>query len=210
MDMIGIGGHVTAHGFAADFGAAGLEGAGEIALGKDTGEGSVFRHDDDGSGAGAGAGDGEGAGGGAGAVALPMSSTLLDGDSYVSPSHAQAVAALPPPPPPQQQQGRAGGGGGGGGGGASSSSFPPRPQRAVAALLRASAQQRAQASGALAGHPYPHLGSAAARAAHPGARGPPWRASDEMALVAGVGPGIVGACYPGNFSFGRRGRWVQS
>ena len=51
---------------------------------------------------------------------------------------------------------------------------------------------------------------AAERAAHPGARGPPWRASDEMALAAGVGPGIVGACYPGNFSTGRRGRWVQS
>ena len=45
---------------------------------------------------------------------------------------------------------------------------------------------------------------AAERAAHLGGR------LTKMALVAGVGPGIVGACYPGNFSSGRRGRWVQS
>ena len=58
MDVLGVGGHVAPDGLAADLGSAGLEGAGEIPLGEDPGEGPILRHDDDGSGTGFGhAGD---------------------------------------------------------------------------------------------------------------------------------------------------------
>ena len=51
VDVLGICRHVAADGFDADLGAAGLEGAGEIALGEDACKSPIFRDNDDGAGA---------------------------------------------------------------------------------------------------------------------------------------------------------------